>query len=125
MQNFQNEGLVIVDTMLTKAENVCFKSTNEIIDVRITENNGPELICNDGSHIIFSSYSQYYSFISNKHEKVYDTDTKILDTEKMDNLYFVKDDDVVDVIYRNKMVFRVGLYYIDDQTAPIYKFYTN
>lgn len=126
MLNFQNDdNLVHVDSMLVKAENICFKSANEIISVRISENNGPEFVCADGTHVIFASYSQYYAFISCKGEKVFDPDTQMLDIKKMNDFYLTKEDDAVDVIYRNQEVYRVGLYNIPEHPAPIYKFYTN
>lgn len=123
LNNYQNDTTVKVISMLTQAEKVAFKTANEIINVRIDENNGPELELSDNTIIIFESYSQYYSFISNKGEKIYDTVTKVFDVEKMNQLYLQKEDDVVDVIYRNNPIYRVGEYHIDGSPAPIYRFF--
>ena len=125
MQNATNQETLQVVESLMLVEPICFTTVNDEISIRITENSGPELILEDGTRIIFSSFTQYYSFISDKHEAIYDTKTRILNIGKLNELYFVKSDDVVDIKYRQKNVYHADLY-VDDSLNPanIYRLYT-
>jgi hypothetical protein len=120
MNNTQNgEDILKVEKSLMTVEPICFKSVNDKVDVRINENSGPELVLEDNTRIIFSSFSQYYKFISDP-SKIYNVSKKTFNIEQMNDLYFT-DDDTVDMIqYRHLDVYHVDLYMFD---APIYRLY--
>lgn len=114
--------VIKIKDIKSKCQNIAFNSANDIISVRVTENYGPCIALDDNSKILFNSPEQYYSVLTDL--CVYNTDTVKfhLDLDKFKELYFVDSDDVVDVIYENENVYRVELYNMGNNFAPIYRF---
>ena len=54
----------IISMNKTKCEAIEFNSANDLIHVKITEDNGPVLVLEDGSIVILSDVSMYFSLIS-------------------------------------------------------------
>lgn len=58
------EAKKIISISKTKCEAIEFNSVNDLIHVKITEDNGPILILEDSSMIIFSDVSTYFNLIA-------------------------------------------------------------
>ena len=58
------EAKKIMSMSKTKCEAIEFNSANDLIHVKITENNGPILILEDSSMVIFSNVSTYFNLIN-------------------------------------------------------------
>ena len=54
----------IISMNKTKCEAIEFNSANDLIHVKITEDNGPILILEDSSMVIFSNASTYFNLIN-------------------------------------------------------------
>ena len=54
----------IISMSKTKCEAIEFNSVNDLIHVKITEDNGPILILEDSSMVIFSNASTYFNLIN-------------------------------------------------------------
>lgn len=93
---------------------ISFKSTNEKIDVSITEaNNGPILILEDNSTVQFTNLIQYYNVMTDN--EIYNIDNQTFDIEKFQEKYLIDSDDV------NRIdIDEVEKYIVDDK--DLYRF---
>ena len=98
--------------MKSKAEKeLSFTSANDKIKINITNNDGPELILEDGSNLIFNSIIGYYKTISNA--DIYNTEDNSINMNNFKENYFKDSDDVVNVKYRNRNITSVETYEFD------------
>ena len=58
------EAKKIISMSKTKCKAIEFNSVNDLIHVKITEDNGPILILEDSSMVIFSNASTYFNLIN-------------------------------------------------------------
>ena len=59
------EAKKIMSMNKTKYEAIEFNSANDLIHVKITEDNGPVLVLEDSSMVIFSDASTYFNLTAN------------------------------------------------------------
>ena len=100
----------------THGINLDFKSANETIEVHVTTSFGPELSLENGTVLVFTDASLYYTLLTNGciTEKGIDLDTlKIMSTN-------IVDDDVSGVLYEEINIIHVTIYTIND--SIVYRF---
>ena len=98
----------------SNCKKVKFISINEIMDVDISEGEGPEFELADGSILIFESFNQHYEFIINSNLfNIIDYKNKEIIDEEFKKLEEVRDD-VQGVKYRNNNVIEAISYKFDN-----------
>ena len=95
----------IISISKTKCEAIEFNSANDLIHAKITEDNGPVLILEDSSMIIFSDASTYFNITTTGAINKGTLNISILDLQ-YPNIH----DDTPDVYYNSREIIEVTKY---------------
>lgn len=85
-----------------------FSSANNLIDVKLNYDNGPELVLEDNSILIFMDPAIYYDVIICNNSS--DINVDVLKLK-----YFNNSDDVADVVYENNEIIEIEEYICKDK----------
>ena len=99
----------IISMSKTKCEAIEFNSVNDLIHVKITEDNGPILILEDSSMVIFSNASTYFNLINTGAINNGTLNISVLDLQ-----YQHINDDTPDIYYNSREIIEVTKYDYDN-----------
>ena len=100
-----------------KAKAIEFKSVNDIIDVKITDDDGPELILEDDSIVVFTNHATYFDLLIKGGIK-----DNMINISVLDLLFKHEHDDAPEVYYDNKQIIEVTKYTCNNNDN-IYRFF--